>query len=184
MKFFILFIALNLFSLTFVQAQTSEISQIENLKILAEQGDAEAQYNLAYRYRFVTQNHELALEWYLKAARQGHAKAQYHLGYMYLHGSGVAQDYEKAFAWYLKAAEQGNTLAQSIVALMYNKGEGVPQDSFNAYVYANLATASGLKSAIEFRNSLEETLSQEEILKAQTLSNKMATQIEKTESSL
>jgi TPR repeat protein len=48
----------------------------------AEQGDAEAQYNLGYMYGNgwgVTQDFAEALKWYRKAAEQGDARAQYEL---------------------------------------------------------------------------------------------------------
>ena len=44
----------------------------------AEQGDAEAQYNLGNCYRYgegVEQNYEKAVEWYRKAAEQDYADA-------------------------------------------------------------------------------------------------------------
>jgi TPR repeat protein len=44
----------------------------------AEQGHAEAQYNLGFCYekgKGVKQNYEKAEEWYRKAAAQGHEKA-------------------------------------------------------------------------------------------------------------
>ena len=49
----------------------------------AEQGFAEAQYNLGLMYfngDGVAQNYTEAAKWYRKAAEQGYAKAQYNLG--------------------------------------------------------------------------------------------------------
>ncbi|MBJ7592575.1 sel1 repeat family protein [Aeromonas veronii] len=77
----------------------------------AEQGDANAQYNLGSMYfdvRGVSQDYKQAVAWYRKAAEQGHAKAQLNIGFMYANGIGVSQDYKQAVAWYRKAAEQGN----------------------------------------------------------------------------
>ena len=102
MKLFILFIAFNLSSLTFVQAQAPEISKVENLKILAEQGDAEAQFNLGniyYTGEGVTQDYELAFEWYQKAAHQGHTKAQFNLGTMYYNGQGAPRSLIYSYAY-------------------------------------------------------------------------------------
>ena len=76
---------------------------------LAEQGDAEAQFNLGlmyYKGRGVPQDYAEAVKWYRKAAEQGVAEAQYNLGFMYNNGQGIPQDYAEAARWYLKAAEQ------------------------------------------------------------------------------
>ncbi len=53
---------------------------------LAEQGDANAQYNLGlmnYHGQGVPEDHAEAMRWYHKAARQGDARAQYNLGSMH-----------------------------------------------------------------------------------------------------
>jgi TPR repeat protein len=45
----------------------------------AEQGQAEAQFNLGVMYNMgqgVAQNHQEAVKWFRKAAEQGYAKAQ------------------------------------------------------------------------------------------------------------
>ncbi len=63
----------------------------EEWRPLAEQGDANAQYNLGVMYnhaRGVPQDYEKAFHWYSKAAEQGHASAQYNLGLMYELGQG------------------------------------------------------------------------------------------------
>jgi TPR repeat protein len=49
----------------------------------AEQGDAQAQYNLGIMYdngQDVPQDYTAAASWYRKAAEQGHAQAQFNLG--------------------------------------------------------------------------------------------------------
>ena len=77
---------------------------------LAEQGDADAQYNLGVMYengRGVPQNDAEAVKWYRKAAEQGLASAQNNLGLMYANGRGVPQNDAEAVKWYRKAAEQG-----------------------------------------------------------------------------
>ena len=64
----------------------------------AQQGDAQAQFNLGEMYRRghgVTQDYEKAVEWYQKAAQQGDAQAQFNLGEMYRRGHGVTQNKEK-----------------------------------------------------------------------------------------
>ena len=85
------------------------MTEFEQTKELAEQGDAIAQYNLALMYDNgdgVEQNDAEAFRWYKKAAEQGHAIAQFNLGVMYDEGQGVNQDYAEAVRWYSKVAEQ------------------------------------------------------------------------------
>ena len=78
---------------------------------LAEQGVAEAQFNLGLMYydgEGVPQDYAEAVKWYRKAAEQGVAEAQSNLGLMYDNGRGVLQDYVRAHMWYNLAAAQGN----------------------------------------------------------------------------
>ena len=80
---------------------------VEQYTKAAEQGDAEAQYNLGVCYEKgegVPQNYEEAAKWYMKAAEQGHANAQNNLGLCYYVGNGVRQNHEEAVKWYRKAA--------------------------------------------------------------------------------
>ena len=54
-------------------------------KPLAEQGNADAQFNLGLMYRNgegVQQDHEESAKWFRRAAEQGHAGAQSRLGFM------------------------------------------------------------------------------------------------------
>ena len=61
----------------------------------AEQGNADAQFNLGIMYddhgQGVDQSHAIAVKWYRKAAEQGLAKVQCNLGFMYKKGRCVGQ---------------------------------------------------------------------------------------------
>jgi len=75
---------------------------IKQLKERARTGEAEAQFQLGFRYAHgggVPKNIGKAQEWYLKAARQGHPVAKRTLGYMYAIGIGVPVDISEAFRW-------------------------------------------------------------------------------------
>ena len=83
---------------------------IERLQKTAEQGDAEGQFKLGYRYHVglgVAKDESEAVLWYRKAADQGHVGAQVSLGNMYTSGDGVPEDDREAVKWYRAAAEQG-----------------------------------------------------------------------------
>ena len=81
------------------------------LKPLAEQGFADAQYNLGFLYdqgEGMTQDYAEAARWYRLAAEQGFADAQYNLGFLYEQGEGVKQNYVLAHLWWNLAAARGN----------------------------------------------------------------------------
>jgi len=83
----------------------------------ANQGDADAQFNLALLYKLgagIPKDIKQAVYWYTKAAEQGHVNAQYSLGSLYLDGDGqeVPKDFKQAVYWYTKAAEQGHYFAK------------------------------------------------------------------------
>ncbi len=84
-------------------------SAIRELRPLAEQGHAEAQYLLGVMYDEglgVPQDYAEAVKSYRKAAEQGYAKAQLFLGNMYFFGQGVSKDYVQAYMWYDLAASR------------------------------------------------------------------------------
>ena len=90
---------------------------------LAEQGDADAQYNLALMYDIgqgVLQDYQTAVKWYTLAAEQGVAKSQYNLGVSYAKGEGVFQDYTYGHMWLNIAAANGNNDA--------SEARGIVQD--------------------------------------------------------
>lgn len=141
-------------------------------KNLAEQGDREAQYNLAILYRQgkgVMQDPAMAATWFQKAADQGLPGAQYYMGHLYSEGEGVEKDLVKAFDWYKKAAEHGNPMAQSNLGVAYANGEGVKQDIVLAYVWFSLATSQGVTTALENRNVLKKDMSEQLVENAQRL---------------
>lgn len=75
---------------------------IDELTALAEQGDAEAQCELGYRYKKgkgVDQDYKKAAKCFAKSAKQGYMDAQFNIGACYYMGCGVKQDYKKALEW-------------------------------------------------------------------------------------
>ncbi|MCL0044977.1 trypsin-like peptidase domain-containing protein [Nitrospinaceae bacterium] len=124
--------------------------EIEQWKILAEQGIAGAQYNLGQMYlrgQGVPQDYKEAVKWYRLAAEQGNANAQFNLAQMYANGDGVTQDYKEAIKWWKLAAEQGDAKAQFNLGVMYEKGETVPQDYKEVIKWYRLAAEQGFAEA-------------------------------------
>lgn len=84
---------------------------INALILIAEQGDAQAQFRLGMMYRKgvgVAKNCEKAFKWLKKAAEQGHSNAQILLGTMYDSGEGVEQNEQEALKWYKKTCRTGS----------------------------------------------------------------------------
>jgi len=120
------------------------------LRPLAEQGLAQAQFNLGMMYALgngVPQDYTEAVKWHRLAAKQGHANAQFNLGLMYAKGNGVPQDYKEAAKWYQLASEKGIAEAQDNLGSMYSKGNGVPQDYKEAMKWHQLAAEHGLANS-------------------------------------
>ena len=96
----------------------------------AEQGDMEAQFELAQCYDNglgVEINDETAFKWYKLSADQGFPKAEYRLGQAYKGENNDAADHYVAAKWIKKAAEHGLPEAQYDIGLMYESGLGVDQ---------------------------------------------------------
>ena len=88
-------------------ATAAETITIEELRAMAEAGDAEAQVGLGglfYLGQGVAKDEVEAVKWYRKAAEQGIAMAQINLGVRYANGTGVAKDQVEAYAWFNLAA--------------------------------------------------------------------------------
>lgn len=137
----------------------------------AEQGFVEAQYNLGLMYDLgqgVPQDDQQAVVWYRKAAEQGFVEAQFNLGVSYRNGQGVPKDARQASLWYRRAAEQGFASAQFNLGGMYDKGQGVPKDGQQAYFWWLLASAQGDQSAEKNRDLIEQELTPNQRVTAQT----------------
>ena len=81
------------------------------LRLLADQGNTSAQYDLGLMYdngQGLPQDYAEAVKWYGLAAGQGDAKAQFNLGLMYAEGQGVSQNYVYAHMWLNLSAARGN----------------------------------------------------------------------------
>ena len=139
---------------------------------LAEQGYAEAQYNLGLMYKAgqgVPQDYKTAVKWFSLAAEQGDAGAQLALGNRYYNGEGVPQDYKTAAKWFSLAAEQGDADAQFNLGLMYRNGQGVLQDNIYAHMWGNIASSNGSENGGKLRDIVAEDMTPAQLEKAQDL---------------
>ena len=143
---------------------------LRELRPLAEQGDAAAQFYMAKMYANgygVPEDDAEAVKWCRKAAEQGHTNAQGNLGIMYYTGTGVAKDAVEAVEWFRKAAEQGHTNAQGNLGAMYAKGDGVAKDDVTAYFWFSLAVAQGNENASRNRDAIAKQMTATQIAEAQ-----------------
>jgi len=144
----------------------------QELKPIAEQGNANAQFFLGVMYGMgqgVRQDYAESLMWFRNAADQDNSNAQACLGIMYSQGRGVKQDYAEAAKWYRKAAEQGNANAQNNLAAFYSEGRGVPKDYVQAYVWYNLAAAVEFEDSARLRDEVARKMTAKQIRQAQEL---------------
>jgi len=96
--------------------QRPRAKSLTALRRLADQGDADAQWQMGVRYHNgedVLQNDAQAVRWFLRAAEQGHVTAQATLGAYYWAGRGVPPDLSKAYMWSEIALAQGDENSKS-----------------------------------------------------------------------
>ena len=108
---------------------------IEQLKALAEKGDAKVQFSVGRTY-FYGEGIEIdrpeAVKWFRKAAQQGYSKAQHSLGLCYFYGEGVEKDRPEAVKWFRKAAQQDYADAQFYLGLCYAFDQGFEKNAKEA----------------------------------------------------
>jgi uncharacterized protein len=113
------------------QNSTPTASTLEQLKALAEKGNAEAQLKLADLYRTgkgTAQSVQDAAKWYRKAAEQGVAEAQFRLGELLLEGKGIAQNAQEAVNWLEKSGAQGFKAAKDKLTEVKSKAQDSVKD--------------------------------------------------------
>jgi len=119
---------------------------VEIWRPLAENGDADAQFNLGQAYRLgrgLKLDLASAQTWLERAALQGHVDAETTLGLL-LFGNGNQAEGAK---WLKQAADKGEPRALLIFGTALFNGDGVPQDRVLGYAYVSRAAAQGLEPA-------------------------------------
>ena len=163
-----------------VEPADAERKSFQEIKVKAEQGAAQAQFNLGVRYAKglgVRKDDAEAVKWFRKAAEQALAEAQHALGAMYVNGFGVERDYAQAFAWYPKAAEQNNGDAQDLLGYMYVTGQGVEKDYAEAYAWWNLAAKTSIGAA-KNRDDIERQMTPQQVAEGQRRTKELRALVE------
>jgi len=119
---------------------------IEDLRLLAGQGNANAEIGLGIAYsqgKGVGQDPKRAAEWFQKAARQKDIFAEAYLANAYYLGRGVLTNYSRALRWARAAAEKGDASGQEVLGLCYKNGKGVAKDNVVAFQWFQKAANQG-----------------------------------------
>lgn len=131
----------------------------DELRSLAESGDAKAMMRLGTKYQVLaidgvdeTEAVRKAVYWWEKSAASGETMALTNLALLYAHkpvpaGSAaygdIPLDYEKAFSYLNEAIEKGNMKAPRNLGEFYLNGEGVVKDEARAAGLFKLASERG-----------------------------------------
>jgi TPR repeat protein len=124
----------------------------QQIRQLAQQGDAEAQFSLGLQYdtgNGEQHDPEQAFYWFSRAARQGIAGACLYLGMKYEFGTGVGRDLLQAQHWYEQAAGQGWPQAAFMLASLYLNNE--PARRIPGCAWITIAGEQGFPGAVEIR---------------------------------
>ncbi len=139
-------------------SNTRRASQVEHWYQQAEEGNANALFNLGQYFRKgigVDRDLDQARQFYQRAAELGHPEAQLNLGTLHFF-AGDAPDYDQSRYWWLKAARQGSVDAQYQLAILYLKQpDPVPLD---ALAWMTLAARSGDAQAVKAEAVLSQQL--------------------------
>lgn len=124
------------------QTQTG-IFNIDDIRVSAERGDAEAQFKLGQHYCSSTsgsdKNYVTAMKWMVKASNQGNLGATRMIGDFYELGWGVKKDMGTAIKYWRQAADKGDAQAQTQIGIMYLTGKKGSPNKTEAMKWLTLA---------------------------------------------
>ena len=104
-----------------------DTATLDELRAMAEKGDAAAQNSLGLRYfngdetNGIRQDEAQAFQWFVKAADQGNIAAQSKLGAMYWAGRGVQVSYPEAYFWSILARANGDEASKDRAAILSSR---------------------------------------------------------------
>jgi len=158
--------------------ETLEKGDLENgvslIRAAANQEQPAALYRLAKLYETgqgVGQDSKTARQLTERAARGGNRIAMHDLALYYAEEGGrggVKMDMPTAASWFEKAAQRGVVDSQYNLGILFESGQGLPQDLESALVWYSIAGAQGDQMAAGRVNVLRQTLSQDQIARADT----------------
>lgn len=135
-------------------------SDIEEIVSRAEQGDPQAQAQLAEKYVGISQNYPNyeqekgqrdAFEMAKKSASAGDPLGMFVLGMCYENGYGTEADFDRAFELYKESAELGNPRGELSLSQCYLTGRGTQIDADATMEWLEKAEAHGNPEAEQVR---------------------------------
>ncbi|WP_234030153.1 SPOR domain-containing protein [Erythrobacter mangrovi] len=143
----------------------------------AQQGDPDAQFNLAQAYRLgrgVDPDPNQAKALYERAAAQGHLRAADNLGLMLFQEG----QHELAMPYIEAGASRGDPRSQYILGIAHFNGDLAEKDWQRAYALLTLANSTGLPQAKSAIQQMDQYISLEDRQAAQLLATSIKAQAE------
>ncbi len=150
-------------------------SAVNEWRLPAEEGDADALFNMAQAYRLgrgVTADIARARELYAKAAEKGHVKAADNYGLLLFQQG----EQKSAMPLIRAAAERGDPRAQYVLGLAHFNADYAERNWERAYALLTLAQAQGLPQATNALAQMDKYIPLAQRQKAQTLAGQLQTE--------
>lgn len=153
------------------------VTAVSNWQVPAEQGEAEAQFQLGQAYRVgkgVAQDLTKAEELYSKAAAQGHKAAADNYGLLLFHRG----EKKQALPYLRAASDRGDARAHYLLGLAYFNADGVERDWPRAYALVNLARKQGLEQASAALQQIDQHISADQRARGFALTDELQAKID------
>lgn len=164
------------------------------ISVKAENGDAEAQFKLAFAYIFahglaksnLFSNLSFSREAMCSNERSANITSETNswnessanITKEANKGDGTSTEWlTKAFEWLTKAAEQGHAVAQHNLGQMYCNGDCCPVSYVKAYAWTSNACTNGDEKANDTLSAIKQKMTPEDISKAQALAAEISERI-------
>ncbi|MBL4280834.1 J domain-containing protein [Vibrio fluvialis] len=139
-------------------------ADLSELIAQANQGDRNAQYQLAIDYQSgqnTPVSQDDAFYWFQQAAESGHPAAMIQLANTYLSGSGTEKDIDKALLWLTKAFATGNQDAAIQIGQLYESLNRSPAPQTMAEIWYHTVAGSNPKAEQLYTQKLEQKFNQQ-----------------------
>lgn len=147
-----------------VMLSLSAHADLSELIAQANQGDRNAQYQLAIDYQSgqnTPVSQDDAFYWFQQAAESGHPAAMIQLANTYLSSSGTEKDIDKALLWLTKAFATGNQDAAIQIGQLYESLNRSPAPQTMAEIWYHTVAGSNPKAEQLYTQLLEQKFNQQ-----------------------
>ncbi len=139
-------------------------ADISDLITLANQGDRNAQYQLAVDYQRghnTPISQDDAFYWFQQAAEGGHTPAMVQLANAYVAGTGTDKDIHKALFWLIKSLVDGNQSAAVHIGQLYQSLTQSPSPDAMAEIWYHSAAEHNPQAEQLYAQLLEQKFNQQ-----------------------